>query len=121
MLGNDVEKTKSTAKANKETAISEKRLGKHIPAETRSTQQYVYNGNGSVFYVARADDLQRRQFEQSSSSPCGGGVEYLHRNPASRRRRRKGKPRIWDSKMWSRLPQNSDPRSDCAGEVQKQL
>jgi hypothetical protein len=23
--------------------------------------------------------------------PCGGGVEYLHRDPASRRRRRKGK------------------------------
>jgi hypothetical protein len=22
--------------------------------------------------------------------PCGGGVEYLHRSPASRRRRRKG-------------------------------
>jgi hypothetical protein len=25
-------------------------------------------------------------------TPCGGGVEYLHRNPASRRRRRKGNP-----------------------------
>jgi hypothetical protein len=25
---------------------------------------------------------------------CGGGVEYLHRDPASRRRRRKGKSRI---------------------------
>jgi hypothetical protein len=24
--------------------------------------------------------------------PCGGGVEYLHRSPASRRRRRKGNP-----------------------------
>jgi hypothetical protein len=23
--------------------------------------------------------------------PCGGGFEYLHRDPASRRRRRKGK------------------------------
>jgi hypothetical protein len=23
-------------------------------------------------------------------NPCGGGVEYLHRDPASRRRRRKG-------------------------------
>jgi hypothetical protein len=26
--------------------------------------------------------------------PCGGGVEYLHRDPASRSRRRKGKSRI---------------------------
>jgi hypothetical protein len=24
--------------------------------------------------------------------PCGGGVEYLHRSPASHRRRRKGNP-----------------------------
>jgi hypothetical protein len=30
----------------------------------------------------------------NTSLPCGGGVEYLHRNPASRRRRRKGKSRI---------------------------
>jgi hypothetical protein len=42
--------------------------------------------------------------------PCGGGVEYLHRNPASRRRRRKGKSRIWDSKIWSRVPRVSDPK-----------
>jgi hypothetical protein len=25
-------------------------------------------------------------------SPCGGGLEYLHRSPASRIRRRKGNP-----------------------------
>jgi hypothetical protein len=42
--------------------------------------------------------------------PCGGGVEYLHRNPASRRRRRKRKFRIWDSKICSRVPRDSDPR-----------
>jgi hypothetical protein len=42
--------------------------------------------------------------------PCGGGVEYLHRNPASRRRLRHGKSRIWDSKIWSRVPRDSDPR-----------
>jgi hypothetical protein len=27
-------------------------------------------------------------------NPCGGGVEYLHRDPVSRRRRRKGKSQI---------------------------
>jgi hypothetical protein len=42
--------------------------------------------------------------------PCEGGVEYLHRNPASRRRRRKGKSRIWDSTLWSRVPRESDPK-----------
>jgi hypothetical protein len=41
---------------------------------------------------------------------CGGGVEYLHRNPASGRRRQKRKSRIWDSKIWSRVPRESDPR-----------
>jgi hypothetical protein len=42
--------------------------------------------------------------------PCGGGVEYLHRDPASRRRPRKGKSQIWDSKIWSWVPKDSDPR-----------
>jgi hypothetical protein len=31
----------------------------------------------------------------------GGRVEYLHRDPASRRRRRKAKSQIWNSKIWS--------------------
>jgi hypothetical protein len=35
-----------------------------------------------------------REFEGFERLPCGGGVEYLHRNPASRRRRRKKKSRI---------------------------
>jgi hypothetical protein len=42
--------------------------------------------------------------------PCGSGLEYLHRDPASHRRRRKGKSQIWDSKIWSRVPRNSGPR-----------
>jgi hypothetical protein len=40
----------------------------------------------------------------------GGGVECLQRNPASRRKRRKRKSRIWDNKIWSRVPRDSDPR-----------
>jgi hypothetical protein len=43
-------------------------------------------------------------------NPCGGGVEYLHRDPASGRRRRKGKSQIWDSKVWPWVPRDSDPR-----------
>jgi hypothetical protein len=43
--------------------------------------------------------------------PCGGGVEYLHRSPASRGRRRKGKSQIWES------PTGLGPENDCAGEA----
>jgi hypothetical protein len=42
--------------------------------------------------------------------PCGGGVEYLHRDPASRKRGRKGKSRIWDSKIWPRVLRDPDPK-----------
>jgi hypothetical protein len=42
-----------------------------------------------------------------SIHPCGGGVEYLHRDPASFRRRRKEKSRIWDSKIWPRVLRDS--------------
>jgi hypothetical protein len=30
--------------------------------------------------------------EMIISAPCGGGLEYLHRSPASRKRRQKGNP-----------------------------
>jgi hypothetical protein len=33
-------------------------------------------------------------------------TEYIHRDPASRRRRQKGKSQIWDSKIWSRVPRD---------------
>jgi hypothetical protein len=42
--------------------------------------------------------------------PRGGRIEYLHRKPASLRRRRKGKSRIWESKIGSRVPRDSDSR-----------
>jgi hypothetical protein len=44
------------------------------------------------------------------SALCGGGVEYLHRDPASRKRRRKGKSQMWDSKIWLLVQKDSDPR-----------
>jgi hypothetical protein len=49
-------------------------------------------------------------FDFKQRNPCGGGVEYLHRGPASRRGRRKGKSRIWDSNIWSRVLRDSDQR-----------
>jgi hypothetical protein len=54
--------------------------------------------------------LNGTDLEFSQSCPCGGGVEYLHRDPASRKRRRNGKSQIWDSKIRSRVPRGSDPR-----------
>jgi hypothetical protein len=49
--------------------------------------------------------------------PCGGGAEYLHRSPASCRRRRKGNSRIWDSKIWARVPRNSYSRMTALARV----
>jgi hypothetical protein len=49
-------------------------------------------------------------WEVSQSIPCGGGVEYLHRSLASRRRRQKGKSLILGNKMWSRVPRDWDPK-----------
>jgi hypothetical protein len=46
----------------------------------------------------------------SEQTPCGGGVEYLHRDPASLRRRRKGKSQIWDSKIWPWVLWDSDQK-----------
>jgi hypothetical protein len=59
--------------------------------------------------VQRSKIKDERRYE-SVMNPCGGGVEYLHRYPASRRRRRKEKSQNRDSKMWSRVPRDSDPR-----------
>jgi hypothetical protein len=51
-----------------------------------------------------------KRVESEAKKPFGGGVEYLHRDPASSRRRRKRKSQIWDSKIWSRVRRDSDPR-----------
>jgi hypothetical protein len=40
-----------------------------------------------VLYVVRAEVLSSKQFDNLM---CGGGIQYLHRDPASRKRRRKG-------------------------------
>jgi hypothetical protein len=54
--------------------------------------------------------LKANYSDKFSWIPCGSGVEYLHLNPTSRTRRRKGKSRIWDRKIWSRVPRDRDPR-----------
>jgi hypothetical protein len=82
-------------------AVSGQRLGIHVPAATdaNATMTHIF----SIWSVPEC-------YKQWSSNPCGGGVEYLRRAPASSRRRRKGKSEIWDSKTWSRVPRDSDPR-----------
>jgi hypothetical protein len=88
----------------------------------------------SMWSVPRCYITRTQAWEESDISPCGGGVKYLHRSPASHRRRRKlnpvpgsitgplcswrnistgtwcsmlGESRIWDSKIWSRVPRDS--------------
>jgi hypothetical protein len=65
---------------------------------------------GLTSVVHMVDDQQNQKEEVISFHPCGGGFEYLHRDSASRRRRRKGKSQIWDTKIWSWVPRDSDPR-----------
>jgi hypothetical protein len=68
-----------------------------------SKQQLNCNKRGTigndVFYAVRAkglynEDTSRVSCWRKKRDPCGGGVEYLDRNPASRRRRRRGNPVI---------------------------
>jgi hypothetical protein len=52
--------------------------------------------------------------------PCREDTrEYgnFHRDPASRRRRRKGKSKVWESKIWPRVPRDSDPRKTVRAEA----
>jgi hypothetical protein len=47
------------------------------------------------------------------SLPCGGGVEYLHRDPASPRRRRKGSLKFETIKCGRRAPRDLDSRKNA--------
>jgi hypothetical protein len=71
---------------------------------------------GALFQDGLAEGTVGRNITLTLTSaprPCWGGVEYLHRGPSSRRRRRKGNSQIWDSKIWSRVAQDSDPRMNA--------
>jgi hypothetical protein len=66
------------------------RVDKHVPAAT-----YI---NATIeelcFLCGPCRDIISKGQRIVSSNPCGGGVQYLHRDSASRRRRRKGKFQI---------------------------
>jgi hypothetical protein len=79
----------------------------------RTMQDLGCNNENGVFLRWSVPRQYKRDEVQSLARvvlPCGCGVEYFHRSHASRRRRRKGKPRIWDSKIWSRIPRDSEPK-----------
>jgi hypothetical protein len=66
---------------------------------------------------SRPNARQRQQFTHAtervfSISRLRGHITRmgLDHDPASRRRRRKGKSQIWVSKIWSRVPRDSYPR-----------
>jgi hypothetical protein len=59
-----------------------------------SLQSYRLFSVWSVRKLCNYSYKYNRSNMPSCDSPCGGGVEYLHRDPASRRRRRKGKSQI---------------------------
>jgi hypothetical protein len=116
----------------KYVAIIRQRLCKHVPTRKQPKIQEkcflcgprrdcllgkwvvtrLYNNRESDIFCA-AQSVPRlykedRHLPLKRVLPCGGGIEYLHRNPTCRKRRRKGKSRIWDSKIWSRVPWEKD-------------
>jgi ribosomal protein S14 len=86
--------------------VSKQRLGKHVPTETNTRATIEER----CFRCGQRRGVILKTIKLIRSIQCGGGFEYLHRSPANRRRRRKGKSRIWDSRIWSRVPRDSDPK-----------
>jgi hypothetical protein len=85
-----------------------------IHSNNRSKNSNDYERNNCTvesgdFYTVRRNIVKRATC-QTKALPCRGVVEYLHRSPASRSGRRKGKSQIWESKTRLRVPQDSDPR-----------
>jgi hypothetical protein len=78
-----------------------------VPVATWCNNRTVGRG---VFYAVHAKATFAVDCELVRQIPCGGGVEYLHRSPASRRRRHKGKSQIWVRKIRSRVTRDSDPK-----------
>jgi hypothetical protein len=71
--------------------------------DTRNTDHWIKCSVRSVRIIMKGEQFARRK----SSHMEAGSNTSLHRNPESRRRRRKVKSRIWDSKIWSRISWDS--------------
>jgi hypothetical protein len=70
------------------TAVAMQRRGKDASKTRELLLEIVF----SLWSVQRS--YLEENWSDPVGHPCGGGVEYLHRDPASRRRRRKGKSQI---------------------------
>jgi hypothetical protein len=87
-------------------SVCEQRLYKHVPAVTNMRATI----DGWWFRCGPRRGVILKTIKLTSSSPCGGGVEYLHRDHASHRRRRNEKSQLWDSKILSWVPRDSGLR-----------
>jgi hypothetical protein len=93
--------------------------------KARHVESQQRNG---VFCAVRGDGCARNNWIRHSTAKqqlhCNRGPVFSARSmskcykqdqlavePVSRRRRRKGESQIWDSKIWSRVPRDSDPRN----------
>jgi hypothetical protein len=61
-----------------------------VHRQTVTAEMKTRTVQGGVCYPNHLAGINGSQFRSKKRNPCGGGVEYLHRDPASRRRRRKG-------------------------------
>jgi hypothetical protein len=81
-----------------------------------------YNNEGRCFLCGPCREVITRTVSwESTGNPCGGGIEYLHRDPATRKRRRNGKSQIWDSKIRSASIKGLGPEKDCVGKIQQHI
>jgi hypothetical protein len=68
------------------------------------------NCGNCVLYAVRCERLTMEHVYSLVQIRVEGGVEYFHRDPASYMGRREGTSQIWESKIWTRVPRDSDPR-----------
>jgi hypothetical protein len=96
-----------------ETSVAREWLCKHVLMATKLCDhhnRYVCSNRGTVgggvFYHACAKVILGGR----ELYPCGGRVKYVHHDPVSCRRRRKGKSQIWDIKIYLQVWRDSDLR-----------
>jgi hypothetical protein len=66
----------------------------NLQSIVNSKERDKFTVEGGALYTVRPEPTSGRELTSRLVYPCGGGVEYLHRDPASRRRRRKGMSQI---------------------------